>query len=77
MRGFLNKVTMVGFLIVTQDLVILCWDLHNYKSCDKIGNIPPRKTPMRQIVKSPKGKKKERGEASQEKYIMVEDPLEV
>jgi hypothetical protein len=32
---------------------------------------------MRQIVKSPKGKKKERGEASQEKSIMVEDPLEV
>jgi hypothetical protein len=25
---------MVGYLVVTQDLVILYWDLHNYKSCD-------------------------------------------
>jgi len=36
MVGFLTKVTMVGFTIVTQELVILCWDLHNYKSSDNI-----------------------------------------
>jgi hypothetical protein len=28
-------VIVVGFPIVTQDLVVLCWDLHNYNSCDK------------------------------------------
>jgi hypothetical protein len=33
-RGFLTDVIVVGFLVVTQDLVILCWDLHNYKSYD-------------------------------------------
>jgi hypothetical protein len=31
--GFLTKVKVVGFSIVMQDLVIFCWDLHNYKSC--------------------------------------------
>jgi hypothetical protein len=27
---------VVGFLVATQDLTYLCWDLNKYKSCDNI-----------------------------------------
>jgi len=37
-RGFLTNVTVVEFPVVTQDLMILCWVLHNYKSCTNKDN---------------------------------------
>jgi hypothetical protein len=37
--GSLTKVTVVGFPVVMQDLVILCWALHNNKFCDNIIHI--------------------------------------